>query len=192
MEELPRIAVNNAIDLAKFAYDTAVDWSPSGRLNFTPEMLLECGRLTVKGIYDCAGQWRDRFVHCDGYVPPSWRDVKAHVDEFCNYANSIEGQPLHSSAYVLWRIGWIHPFFDGNGRVARELSYLAFLVAHKEIEFPGSPVIPELIDQKYRDEYFAGLHEADFEWDGNTPRVEKLESLIAGLFVEQMASANYE
>src|SRR5258708_28404542 len=87
-EERPRKLLNNALDLAGYAYKLAAQWSPSGRLQLTPEMILECGRLTNKGILDCAGQWRDRFVDFEGYAPPHWKAVQTHVDHFCEYANS--------------------------------------------------------------------------------------------------------
>lgn len=146
--------------------------------------------MAIQGIYECAGRWRDRFVDVDPYVPPNWQTVPTYIDEFCDYANSIEGNPIHAAAYVLWRIGWIHPFFDGNGRVARELSYLAFLVGHGVSEFAGNHAIPELIDEKYREKYFDGLREADKAWGAGILNVERLESLIAGLFIEQMASVD--
>jgi fido (protein-threonine AMPylation protein) len=35
-----------------------------------------------------------------------------------------ESAPTALSAFVLWRLNWIHPFDDGNGRTARALAYL--------------------------------------------------------------------
>lgn len=101
-------------------------------------------------------------------------------------------QAVHASAYLLWRTNWIHPFHDGNGRVARELSYLALLVGSGVEEIAGTPTIPELIDSdpELREEYERYLEEADREWTIMLePRVQKLESLISDLLVKQAESA---
>lgn len=31
--------------------------------------------------------------------------------------------PIVLEAYALWRLNWIHPFINGNGRTARALCY---------------------------------------------------------------------
>ena|SRR5579872_6720171 len=118
-QDHPTILFNNGLDLAQYAYGLAGLWSPSQRLHFTPDIILECGRLAVKDILPCAGQWRDRYVDFNtAYAPPLWPTIPGHVADFCEYANSMSGDPAYAAAYVLWRIRWIHPFYDGNSRVA--------------------------------------------------------------------------
>jgi len=45
-----------------------------------------------------------------------------HINE-----NWAKLSPLHLAAYTLWRMNWIHPFVDGNGRTSRAVSYLRAL-----------------------------------------------------------------
>jgi hypothetical protein len=189
-EEYPQILVANGLDLAEYIFGLAAQWAPSEKLQLTPEIVLECGRLTVKGIIPCAGEWRSRHVDFEGYSAPPWKDVPEHVDEFCRRANSISGDPALSAAYILWRVRWIHPFFDGNSRVARALAYAAFLVGHGDPEIPGVPFVSKLMDAQNVDEYHAGFDEATKAWDGETVNVDRLKSLISGLFIEQMDSAH--
>jgi fido (protein-threonine AMPylation protein) len=185
-EDHPRVLFNNGIDLAQYANGLAIQWSPLKRLHFTPEIILECGRLAVKGIFACAGHWRDRFVHFNtGFAPPSSEDILQHVADFCEFANSITEDPAFAAAYVLWRIRWIHPFYDGNSRVGRSLAYVAFLVMHGVSELPGDPFIWRIMDDDYVEEYHAGFDEATAAWDGETPNVSRLRSLIDWLFIEQ-------
>jgi hypothetical protein len=108
----------------------------------------------------------------------------------CEYARSIREDAVYSAAYLLWRIAWIHPFFDGNGRVARSLSYLGLLVGLRVPELEGAVTIPELLDGKYRDRYFSALQAADTTWAKQlTVDVSGLESLISELMIEQIESA---
>lgn len=34
----------------------------------------------------------------------------------------------HLGAYVLWKLNWIHPFADGNGRTARAVAYVVMSI----------------------------------------------------------------
>ena len=59
------------------------------------------------------------------FFPPSWREIPALMSEFCMYLNTEwdGGDMFHLGAYALWRLPAIHPFMDGNGRVARSLCF---------------------------------------------------------------------
>jgi fido (protein-threonine AMPylation protein) len=46
--------------------------------------------------------------------------------------------------HLMWRINWIHPFDDGNGRTARMASY-AVLCVLLGYELPGTKAIFEQI-----------------------------------------------
>lgn len=93
--------------------------------------------------------------------PPRWQDVEGLMDDFMiRFARMFkEADPIEFAAYVLWRINWIHPFMQGNGRTARALSYF---VLCKRFDFwlPGARIIPEQI-RETRQEYCDLLTEAD-------------------------------
>jgi len=62
----------------------------------------------------------------------------------------------------MWRINWIHPFFGGNGRTARALSYLV-LCAKLGFRLPGNKTIPDFIVES-REPYYTALRKADAAW----------------------------
>src|ERR1700691_2453032 len=39
-----------------------------------------------------------------------------------------ESNAIHLAAYILWKLNWIHPFADGNGRTARAVSYAVLCI----------------------------------------------------------------
>lgn len=181
--ELEVIEVRNGFDLAEYVTDLARQWN--GRYQFTPEIVRECNRIAIRGIYACAGDYRDRFVMAGDFVPAHHSKIACLVGEMCDYVNSITDDLFHASAYLLWRTNWIHPFFDGNGRVSRELSYLAILVGLGEPDLSGEFPIPVLIC-KDSDRYFSGLRAADIARHVEPPDVRQLESMLADLLIEQL------
>jgi hypothetical protein len=46
----------------------------------------------------------------------------------------------------MWRLNWVHPFEDGNGRTNRAVSYLV-LCTEMRLMLPGSPTIPQQADR---------------------------------------------
>ena len=57
--------------------------------------------------------------------PPTWNLVPGLMEAFFVELERIwtEGDALDVAAYALWRITWIHPFRDGNGRTAFAFAY---------------------------------------------------------------------
>lgn len=57
--------------------------------------------------------------------PPPWKSVPGLMRAFFVELERIwtEGDALDVAAYALWRITWIHPFRDGNGRTAFAFAY---------------------------------------------------------------------
>ena len=61
------------------------------------------------------------------------------VAEMCGYVNeNWHMSAIHLAAYLLWRMNWIHPFADGNGRTARVVSYVVLSVKLDSL-LPGAP-----------------------------------------------------
>jgi Fic family protein len=103
----------------------------------------------------------------------------------CEYLNTKwDAPPIHLAAYTMWRVNWIHPFFGGNGRTARALSYL-LLSAKLGFVIPGTKTIPELIVEQ-RDAYYEALRKADNSWRQGTIDVSAMEELMASLLAQQL------
>lgn len=91
---------------------------------------------------------------------------------------------VHLSAYVLWRINWVHPFSDGNGRTARVVANL-ILCAHAKKELPGDLTIPEQIARNKKP-YYKALEAADFELKKGKIELSALEELLNSLLANQL------
>jgi hypothetical protein len=112
------------------------------------------------------------------------------VEDMCDYVNDhwSEATPVHLAAYIMWRLNWIHPFSDGNGRTSRMLSYIV-LCAKLDSVLPGHPTIPEQIVSN-RDPYFAALDAADAALkERDVIDVSKMEELLSGMLAEQLKNA---
>jgi Fic family protein len=161
------------------------------RFRLRPSAIAELNRLSIKNIEPEAGRWRDESIVIEGskHQPPPWEEVPKHIDDLCDYVNDNwdKCSPFHLSAYVMWRLNWIHPFVDGNGRTTRAVSYYV-LCSKLGFHMPGVTTIPELIAQN-KDPYYAALEAADeFELTGNVD-VSEMERLLSNLLAKQMVLA---
>jgi len=86
----------------------------------------------------------------------------------------------------MWRLNWIHPFADGNGRTSRAVSYLG-LSCGLNLELTGTITVPDLI---VRDKipYYDALDAADAAWKAGRLDVSDMETLIQRLLAEQLQS----
>ena len=145
-------------------------------------------REALKGISSYAGNFRPGPVEISKsqHTPPDVRLVPELVEEMCDYVNDrwSSATALHLSAYVMWRLNWVHPFADGNGRTSRIVSYLVLTVRSGFI-LPGVPSIPDQIASD-RTGYFEAL-DAALRHTG-AMGVSKMEELLAGMLARQLAS----
>lgn len=113
-----------------------------------PETICELHRHAMAGILPSAGSVRKRSdldIAGSQHVLPSHSEVPALLSGACAFVNERPADdPLFVAAYILWRLCWIHPFEDGNGRTARAVSYLV-LSLRLRMEIPGAHPIPERI-----------------------------------------------
>lgn len=87
------------------------------------------------------------------------REIEKHLNEVFDWINTNEEiHPLIRAAVLHHQFAYIHPFFDGNGRLARILtSYFLILKNYDVVKF-------FILDDYYdidRDEYSNMLHSAD-------------------------------
>lgn len=156
-----------------------------------PSMLLHLNRIALDGLNNYAGNYRPSNIYITGskHKPPAVTDVPALVEELCEYVNDNfdARSALHLAAYVMWRLNWIHPFDDGNGRTARAASYLVLCIKLRN-RLPGKPTIPDLIAEK-KGPYYQALEAADAAWTKGSLDLAALEALLEGHLAAQLVSA---
>lgn len=137
-----------------------------------------CYRNTAVVVKDSAGV----VMH----TPPAWQSVKAAMQHFFRDLSSVwsTGDALDVAAYALWRINWVHPFLNGNGRTARAFAY-ACLSVKLDVILPGTVT---LIDQimANRPQYQDALREADKS--PQQPNLAPMKAFLDGLLQNQIAS----
>jgi Fic family protein len=121
--------------------------------------------------------------------PPKHFLVSEEVAHLCAYVNDNwdKSSALHLAAYVLWRLNWIHPFADGNGRTARAVSNVVLNVKLDSL-LPGAPSIPEQISNDKKP-YYDALEEADRAWTAGKIDVSVLEGLLSSMLARQLLDA---
>ena len=161
----------------------------SGTLRLRTSTLMKLNRLAIAGLHERAGAYRTVPIEIHGskHDPPEWEDVPELVDDLCDYVNSHGDKPaIHLAAYVMWRLNWIHPFYDGNGRTTRAVSYLV-LCSRLGYELPGTNTIPEIIAANKKP-YYDALDAADAHAKVGKLDVGVMEQLLDQALAEQLAS----
>jgi Fic family protein len=175
-------------------YDAAIDLIReavrSGHFRLKIALVLDLHRQAYDGVDFGAGSIRTGTVRIENseHKPPPPPELPVLLEEMCDYVNDNWElrSAIHLSAYVLWRILWIHPFFEGNGTVARALSYVV-LSARQGRVLPGKVTIPEQI-ANHRSDYYAALAAADRAWSEGLLDVSKLEELLEQMMLRQVES----
>ena len=76
------------------------------------------------------GKLRQRYVRVGQHIPVSPGALPRFLDHFERaYSNLGKAETIIATAAAHHRLLWIHPFLDGNGRVARLMSYAMLLDA---------------------------------------------------------------
>ena len=151
--------------------------------------ILDLHRIALEGISAYAGTFRPAGVEIGGskHQPAGAHLVPGLVEELCDYVNDNwkKKSPIHLCAYILWRLNWIHPFTDGNGRTSRAVAYLVLCVG-LGYRLPGTKTIPEQISED-KSPYYRALEVADTAFkDTGTPDVRKMEQLVESLLAKQL------
>lgn len=94
-----------------------------------PEMLWVVNPRTGEKLPVIPGEWRSRDVDVGRHLPPEHGDLPRFMTRF---DRAYQAPPLttfrqiQTVGAVHHRFLWIHPFLDGNGRVARLMSHALF------------------------------------------------------------------
>jgi Fic family protein len=174
-------------DLAIRAIQTALE---RGSFKLRPSLVLALHREALAGISMFAGNFRPAGVQIQGskHEPVGAHLIPELIEEMCDYVNDHWeiSTPIHLGAYIMWRLNWIHPFADGNGRTSRILSYVVLSIRAGVLP-PGSPTIPDQIVDN-RTPYFEALEAADEAWKAGRVDVTKMEELVGSLLATQLAN----
>jgi Fic family protein len=141
----------------------------------------------VANIAQFGGRFRNQPIYVGNHIPPHFKDVPDLVDEFLSVIHenwTINTHPTVLPAYALWRLNWIHPFIEGNGRSARAACYLLMCLRQGAL-LPGKKIVPERIREN-RAPYYAALQSADRHWANGHFNVDELADYLAGLLKDQL------
>ena len=113
-------------------------------------------RTLLTGIEDhIAGTLRNQSVMISGakYQPPDSSEVKDLIVQLFKTLEKNSGcDPIIMAVWVHWGIARIHPFFDGNGRMAR---------LWQDVVLFGNRFTTAIIPVEARSEYYLALTSAD-------------------------------
>lgn len=174
-------------DLACHIIMDAIDKGAGWKLR--PSTILSLHRAALQGISPYAGNFRPADVAIQGstHIPVEAFRVPELIEELCDYINDnwSEKNAIHLASYIMWRLNWIHPFSDGNGRTSRMVSYLVLSVKLGML-LPGRNTIPDQIVDN-RNPYFGALEAADKAASKGKIDLSEMERLIERMLAVQLA-----
>jgi Fic family protein len=151
-------------------------------MDISPQVILELHRLCRGDVGD-AGEWKKKDneiirKNSDGSVEVIYRAVPASqtpkaMEQLCQvYRYSLDQlkyPPLYAVACLILDFLCIHPFRDGNGRVSRLLTLLAFY--HHGLTV-GKYISLERIVEQTKETYYESLNKSSQAWNQNKQDVE--------------------
>ena len=143
-----------------------------------------------------AGEYRPcevKIGNGEHHKPPMWIHVQSQMDDLVNQINRNWDKidPIYLAAYALWRLNWIHPFVNGNGRTARVTAYYILCLKFGGM-LEGEIQLPELLRRRRGDSddpYVAALRQADNTAKKGAVDLTDLHILLSDLLKEQLESA---
>jgi Fic family protein len=161
-----------------------------GHTSFDKYVIWALNHVAVANISQFGGRFREEPIYVGSHKPPHFNDVPELMDRFIStlHENWFNWQPTELAAYGLWRLLWIHPFIEGNGRTARATCYY-LLCARSGTLLPGRKIVPERIREN-RVPYYAALRSADQAWHEGNLDCSELEAYLARLLEAQLRDAD--
>ncbi|MHB1109285.1 MAG: Fic family protein [Devosia sp.] len=153
---------------------------------FDKYLLWSLNHVAVANISAFGGRFREEPIYVGDHKPPHFREVRDWMDRFIStvHENWYIWSPTELAAYGLWRLNWIHPFIEGNGRTARAVCYYLLCVRGGTL-LPGRRIVPERIRDN-REGYEAALIAADRAWDEGNLDFTVMEDYLAVLLDAQL------
>lgn len=144
----------------------------------------------ISNIAQFWGRYREQPIYVGNHIPPHFEKVPHLMDQFLSVVHenwTIMEHPTILAAYALWRLNWIHPFVEGNGRTARAACYYLICMRHGKL-LPGNKIVPERIREN-RKPYYEALADADRNWEDGHFDVSALAGYLQELLKAQLADA---
>lgn len=157
-----------------------------GPVAFDKYMLWALNHVAVANISQFGGRFRNEPIYVGNHKPPHFNEVSDLMDRLISTVqeNWFIWTPTELAAYGLWRLNWIHPFIEGNGRTARATCYYLLCVRSGKL-LPGRKIVPERIREN-REGYEEALQHADRAWDDGHLDFTKMEEYLASLLQAQL------
>jgi Fic family protein len=157
---------------------------------FDKYTLWSLNAAAVANIAQFGGRYRESPIYVGNHRPPHFKEVGDEMDRFFSVIHenwTVIDHPTLLPAYALWRLNWIHPFVEGNGRTARAACY--YLICMKQGRLLGGrKIVPERI-RETREPYYAALRAADKHWDAGDFNVTQLANYLGELLKGQLTEA---
>ena len=157
---------------------------------FDKYVLWSLNAVAVANIAAMGGRFRKQPIYVGHHKPPHFREVEEEMDIFFSIIKEnwdLWENAVEPAAFALWRLNYIHPFVEGNGRTARAACYLLMCMKAGQI-LPGKRTVPERIRDN-RTPYYAALRAADVAWEYGDLDVSKLTEYLDGLLQQQLEDA---
>jgi len=118
------------------------------------KVIQQLHKIVTEGLLEDAGKYRTTNVRIAGSAAtsPSYVKIVSLIDGYIKNITKFDLEPIKKAAFIHHEFVLIHPFADGNGRVARLLTNL-FLMQN------GYP--PIILKQEDRGKYYLTLQKAD-------------------------------
>lgn len=158
--------------------------------SFDKYTLWSLNAAAVANIAQFGGRYRRGPIYVGDHLPPHFDDVPDEMDRFLSVVHenwTVIENSMVLPAYALWRMNWIHPFVEGNGRTARAACYYLICMRFGRI-LPGTKIVPERIREN-RQPYYAALQAADRAWEDGQFDVSQLAAYLSDLLKAQLADA---
>ena len=161
-----------------------------GPVSFDKYLLWALNHVAVANISQFGGRFRREPIYVGEHKPPHFKEVNEWMDRFISTVqeNWYAWTTTELAAYGLWRLNWIHPFIEGNGRTARAVCYFLLCVRSGSL-LPGRKIVPERIKDN-RDAYEAALTAADRAWEAGHLDFSQMEEYLATLLQAQLQEDN--
>lgn len=159
--------------------------------SFDKYTLWNLNAAATSNICQHGGRFRRQPIYVGNHTPPHFNDVEGYMDEFISVIHEnwdIITDPTTLAAFTLWRINWIHPFIEGNGRTARAACYYILCLRQGRL-LGGRKTVPERIREN-RPAYYAALGEADRQWADGHFNVDALAAYLGNLLRLQILDAD--